>query len=535
MRVLMAAWTARHSRLACAFVLVWVSLHAPQLAAQEAYDPSEKSIAELQADMAAGRVDSAELVQAYLRRVRDYDARGPRINAVIELNPDALSQAQSLDAERARSGPRGPLHGIPLMLKDNIDTADAMQTTAGSLALIGTRPSDDAHLVQRLRAAGAIILAKTNLSEWANFRSSRSASGWSARGGLTRNPYAVDRSACGSSSGSAAAVAASFAAVAVGTETDGSITCPAAMTGVVGVKPTLGLVSRDGIIPISALQDTAGPMARSVEDAALLLQALSGYDPADPTTAVLQQRTPPNFAASLDPEALRGARIGVARNLAGFHEQVDIVFEQALVALQAAGAVLVDPVELPVPAALGDDAFSALLHEFKDGLERYLASRPGGPQTLRDLIAFNRRYAPREMPYFGQELFVMAEASGPLSTAEHLQARANARRLAGPEGIDATLGRHQLDAIVAPTVGLAWTHDLINGDRYIGGGASTPAAVAGYPHVTVPAGYALGLPVGLSFLGSAWSDARLIGYAYAFEQRSAARRPPDLTATLPAP
>ncbi len=487
---------------------------------------SEAGIAELQGEMAAGHLSSRRLVEYFLERIELLDRNGPKLNSIIEINPQALEIADQMDAERKAKGARGPLHGIPVLLKDNIDTADAMHTTAGSLALLESRPSADAFIVARLRAAGAVILGKTNLSEWANFRSTRSSSGWSGRGGQTRNPYAPQRSPCGSSSGSGVAIAAGLAVVAVGTETDGSIVCPSAVNGIVGIKPTVGMVSRSGIIPISVSQDTAGPMARSVADAAVLLNALAGADSADPATTSLKDHAVADFASALRIDGLRGARIGVARNLAGFHEGVDAILEQAIASLKAAGAVIVDPADLDVPKTLSDDEFTVLLYEFKDGLNRYLATRAGSPRTLADLIAFNTRESAREMPFFGQELLVQAQEKGPLTEKAYRAARARSYKGAGHDGIDAALKKHHLDAIIAPTGGSAWMTDLINGDHFTGGNASTAPAVAGYPHVTVPAGFMHGLPVGISFIGPAWSEGTLIRFAYSFEQATRARHPP---------
>lgn len=508
----------------CAYLL----LALPALAAADAAAtdpvPAEPSVRQVHDDLAAGRYDIRALERHYEARIAAIDRAGPSLRSVLEVNPDAPAIAAGLDKG---TGERGPLYGVPVLLKDNIDTADAMQTTAGSLALLGSKPARDAFVVRRLRQAGALILGKTNLSEWANFRSKRSSSGWSGRGGQTLNPYALNRNPCGSSSGSGAAEAADLTVLAVGSETDGSIVCPSSLNGLVGIKPTIGLVSRSGIIPISAQQDTAGPMARSVADAAALLTVLAGYDPDDPATAPLRDRQPIDYTAYLDPNGLEGVRIGVARKMGGFHEEVDAVFEQALAALKARGAVIVDPADIPNQGKYDDDEQTAMLYEFKDGINRYLATRQGGgPRTLADLIAFDDREAAREMPFFRQELFLDAQAKGGLDQPEYRAARDKARRLAGPEGIDAALAKDHLDALVAPTMGPAWTTDLINGDHYLGGAASTPPAVAGYPHITVPMGQVHGLPVGLSFIGPAWSEPKLIAYAYTYEQATHARKSP---------
>jgi amidase len=514
------------SRWLCA--LLFLAFTAAAGAATPEMNLSEATVAQLQAEMAAGRLTSHRLVEYFLARIEALDRNGPKLNSVIEVNPDALAIADRLDEERRVKGARGALHGIPILLKDNIDTADAMHTTAGSLALVSSRPAQDAFIVRRLRNAGAVILGKTNLSEWANFRSSRSSSGWSGRGGQTKNAYAPDRNPCGSSSGSGAAIAAGFAVVAVGTETDGSIVCPSTVNGIVGIKPTVGLVSRSGIIPISISQDTAGPMARTVADAAALLSAMAGVDESDATTAGLIRHPVTDFTAALQAGSLRGARIGVARNQSGFHEAVDLVFEQAIAHLKAAGAVIVDPANLEIDKAAGRNEFDVLLYEFKDGLNRYLATRSGTPQTLTELIAFNEREREREMPYFGQEVFLQAQAKGPLTERAYRRARARSYAAAGPNGIDAVLKRYRLDALIAPTLGPAWPTDLINGDHILGGDAASAPAIAGYPHITVPAGFVHGLPVGLSFIGTAWSEARLIQLAYAFEQATQARQPPHL-------
>ena len=489
---------------------------------------AELTIPELQTGMQTGEITARSITEMYLRRIAEIDQAGPMLNAVIEVNPDALEIADTLDAERRARGPRGPLHGIPILIKDNIDTADKMLTTAGSLALLGSIASQDATVVRRLRAAGAIILGKTNLSEWANFRSTHSISGWSSRGGQTRNPYALDRNPCGSSSGSGVAVAANLCAAAVGTETDGSIICPSHTNGIVGIKPTLGLVSRAGIIPIAHSQDTAGPMARTVADAAILLDAL-----AEPWSGERGAESEGAYTRFLDRDGLRGARIGVARNFCRFNPRVDAVFEASLAALRDAGAVIVDPADIATATQIDEPEYEVLLYEFKADLNAYLARLgPEAPvHSLADVIAFNEANRERVMPYFGQEHMLEAQARGPLTEAKYLRALADCRRLARDEGIDATLAEHQLDAIVAPSGGPAWLTDYVNGDHYVGG-SSTPAAVAGYPSITVPAGYVCGLPVGISFIGSAWSEPALIRYAYAFEQATQVRQSPKFRPSM---
>ncbi len=492
----------------------------------------EATSGQLQAAMTAGKMSSASLVRAYLDRIATLDKAGPRLNSVIELNPDAVAIANELDRERKAKGVRGPLHGIPVLLKDNIATADKMSTSAGSLALAGVKTTSDAHTVKQLRAAGAVILGKTNLSEWANLRSTRSTSGWSARGGLTLNPYALDRNTSGSSSGSAAAIAANLAAMAVGTETDGSIVSPASICGLVGIKPTLGVVSRSGIIPLAHSQDTAGPMTRTVTDAALLLQALAGMDPQDAVTTKSNGKVP-DYTQSLLKDGLKGARIGVARNFFGSNDAVDTVIEQALRVLQTQGAILVDPVEVPNVSKYGDSELEVLLYEFKADLPLYLARyAPGAPiRNMADLIAFNLQHKDQELRFFGQEFLTRAQAKGGLDSKDYIDALANNHRYARAEGLDQVLKAHQLDALVAPTGGPAWVTDFINGDHY-GGSFSTPAAVAGYPHITVPAGAAHGLPVGISFVGEAFSEAKLIRFAFAYEQASLMRREPGFARSV---
>lgn len=500
--------------------------------AQDRFELEETTLASMQDAMASGRYTSRRLTELYLERIADIDRAGPSIRAISELNPDALQIASTLDEERKSKGPRGPLHGIPIVIKDNIDTADRMTTTAGSLALEGSIAPRDAFVVERLRAAGAVILAKANLSEWANFRSTKSSSGWSGRGGQVKNPYALDRNPCGSSSGTGAAVSANLAAAGVGTETDGSIVCPSSATGLVGIKPTVGLVSRSGIIPISQTQDTAGPMARTVADAAALLAGMIGEDPRDAATKGSGVRHA-DYLAALDPGALKGARIGVARRrYFGYSPPADRIADEAIAAMKAQGAVIVDPADIPTAARLDDCEFEILLYEFKAGLNAYLKGL--GPsarvRTLADVIAFNEREKERAMPFFGQEIFLQAQKKGPLTEAAYKRALTTCRTRSRQLGIDAVLRQHRLDAIVAPTGSPAWPTDLVNGDHFLGA-SSTPAAVAGYPSITVPAGYTHGLPVGISFIGGAWSEARLIALAYAFEQATKQRRPPTFATT----
>ncbi len=474
-------------------------------------------------------------VRAYSERIRALDHGGPRLGSVIEINPDAEDIARELDAERRATGPRGPLHGVPILLKDNIDTADRTRTAAGSLALADSTPSQDSGVAARLRAAGVVLLGKANMSEWANFRSTRSISGWSGRGGQCRNPYALDRNPSGSSSGSGAAAAASLCAAAVGTETDGSIVSPASHSGVVGFKPTVGLVSRAGIIPIAHSQDTAGPMARTVADAVLLLAGMQGPDPRDPATAGIPSGALVDAAEVLRPAGLQGARLGVVRNLVVGHPELGRAFDALLGVLRAAGAEVVDGLEMPRVGEWGTAEREVLLYEFKHGLNAYLAGLPdrGQPRTLHEVIEFNVANAERSMPLFGQELLVAAEAKGPLGDAAYLEALASGRHMCREEGIDALLTEHGLDALISPTTNVANLIDHVHGDvRRSGGSATGPAAVAGYPHVTVPAGTVHGLPWGLSIFSTAWRDAQVLRYAYAFEQASRARRPPRLLATV---
>jgi amidase len=492
----------------------------------------EMTILELQAQMGSGALNARAITEMYLERIEALDKQGPGINAIMELNPDALAIADALDVEREAKGPRGPLHGIPVALKDNIDTADRMMTTAGSLALAGSTPAQDAFVAHRLREAGAVILGKTNLSEWANFRSRQSTSGWSSRGGQTRNPYSLDRNPCGSSSGSAVAVAANLCALAVGTETDGSIICPSSANSIVGIKPTLGLVSRSGIIPIAHSQDTAGPMARSVGDAAILLGVLTGVDPRDPITEEGRGRSYADYTQFLDPDGMRGARIGVARNFFGFNEKVDQLMDQSIEVMKHLGAVIVDPADVVTDDQLWETEFEVLLYEFKADLNTYLAGLgPDAPvHSLKDVVKFNERRSHEVMPHFGQDILLKAEEKGPLSDEDYINALKENHRLARGEGIDATLQEHRLDAIVAPSGGPAWLTDLVNGDHH-SGGSSSPAAVAGYPNITVSAGYVRGLPVGISFFAGAFQEPTLIKLAFAFERATKVRQPPQFAAS----
>ncbi len=499
-----------------------------------AYDVTEKSVVQIKADLAAGRTTSSELVRLYEARIA---ALNPRLHAVIALNPRALAQAQAADAARHSGKPQGALAGVPILIKDNIESSDPIATTAGSLALAHNVTGRDAPLVTGLRRAGAIILGKTNLSEWANIRSSHSISGWSAVGGQARNPYALDRNTCGSSAGSGAAGAASLAAATVGTETDGSVTCPSAINGLVGFKPTVGMISRTHVVPISHTQDTAGPMTRDVTDAALLLGAMAGSDPADPATARANS-TGHDFTAALKPDALRGVRVGVMRFSAGFHPATDLVFERALATLKAAGATLIEIDKFPGKGGIGELERTVLMTELKADMNTYLASTDAtrvSSRTLADLIAFNVAHAAVEMPLFGQEEFEVAEKTKGLGDPDYVKAVADAHRLAGPEGIDKMMADNKVSVLVAPTLGPAWLIDPVLGDHFAGGEAGSPAAVAGYPHLTVPMGLADGLPVGLSFIGTAWSDAALLGYGYAYEQASHARRVPRYLPTIASP
>jgi amidase len=497
----------------------------------KAFELDEITVSELQDGMKSGKYTARSLMEKYSARTQDIDKR--TVNAVIEMNPEAEAIADALDQERKSKGPRGPLHGIPVLIKDNIATADGMMTTAGSLALVGAKPPKDSFVAQRLRAAGAVILGKTNLSEWANIRSSHSTSGWSGRGGLTKNPYALDRNPCGSSSGTGAGISANLAAVGIGTETDGSIVCPSSSNGLAGIKPTVGLVSRAGIIPISHSQDGAGPMCRTVRDAAILLGALTGVDPDDTATAASAGKAQTDYAQYCDPNGLKGAKIGVARKYFGFSDAVDALMEQSLDVMKKQGATLVDPADIPTFGKFDDTELLVFMYELKADLNAYLAQLgPGAPvRTLKNIIDFNERNRQKEMPYFGQDLFLKAEAKGPLTEKEYVDALAKNHQLARTDGIDALMDKYQLDAIVAPTGGPAWLTDLVNGD-HVAGGSSNAAAVAGYPNINVTAGSLSGLPVGISFFGRAWSEPTLIKLAYSFEQATKARQMPRFMASI---
>ena len=497
-----------------------------------AFELEEMSLSELQQGLQSGKYSSRSLVEKYVDRINDLDKRGPALNSVIELNPDAESIAAALDRERKDKGVRGPLHGIPILIKDNIDSADRMRTTAGSLALMGARPLQDASVTKKLRDAGAVILGKTNLSEWANIRSSKSSSGWSARGGQTRNPYVIDRNPCGSSSGSGVAPAANLCAAAIGTETDGSVVCPSTANSLVGIKPTLGLISRAGIIPIAHSQDTAGPMARTVADAATLLGALSGEDQRDPITRESRGKSFTDYTRFLNPNALSGARLGIVRKNFGFNDRVDRLMNDLIAEMKRKGAVVIDPVSIPTAGKFDNSELEVLLYELKADLNAYLATL--GPQapvkSLKDVIDFNEKNREREMPYFGQDLFIKAQEKGPLTSPAYIKALRRNHLMSRTQGIDFVLKQHRLDALIAPTGGPAWPTDLVNGDHFTGG-YSTASAVAGYPHITVPAGYVFGLPVGISFFAGAYSEPKLISIAYAFEQATKVRRPPKFLPT----
>lgn len=492
-------------------------------------DLDELTIGQLQESMGAGRTSATEIARKYLARIESIDS--PRgsvgLNSMIELNPDALAIAEQRDRERREGFVRGPLHGIPIVIKDNIDTADRMRTSAGSLALSESIAKADAFIVRRMREAGAVLLGKTNLSEWANFRSTRSTSGWSGRGGQTHNPYVLTRNPCGSSAGTGAAVAANLAVAGIGTETDGSVVCPSTTNGLVGLKPTLGLVSRSGIIPIAHSQDTAGPMTRTVTDAAIMLGVIAGIDASDPLTLSGRTKRHPDYTTFLDPKGLAGARIGVARQFFGFNPDVDKLMNDAIDVVRGLGATIVDEANIETHGKFSDSEYEVLLYEFKADLNTYLAGLDSKipHRTLADLIRFNEENKDREMPWFGQEIFIMAEAKGPLTDRAYRDALAKNLRLSQKEGIDATLAKHKVDALIAPTGSPAWPTDLINGDHFTGG-YSSASAVSGYPHITVPLGFVHELPVGISFFAGAWSEPSLIRFAYAFEQATKARRTP---------
>ena len=499
---------------------------APAVNFEKDFELDEITIDDLQKAFQSGQYSSHSLTEKYLARIQEVDKAGPRVNSVIELNPDALQIAGALDQERKSTGPRGPLHGIPVLIKDNIDTSDRMSTTAGSLSLVGSRPPSDAFVAARLRKAGAVILGKTNLSEWANIRSSHSTSGWSGRGGLTRNPYALDRNPCGSSSGTGTAVSANLCVAGVGTETDGSVLCPSSANGLAGLKPTVGLISRTGIVPISHSQDTAGPMARTVRDVAILLGAMAGTDTEDLATANSQGKLFADYTKFLDPAGLNGARLGVVRKYFGFNDAVDQLMDSLLGEMKRAGAEIVDPADVPTIGKFDESELMVFYYELKADLAAYLARRLDSPvKSLKDVIEFNELNRGREMPYFGQDIFLKSEQKGPLTSKEYLGALALNHRLSRAEGIDFIMDKFKLDALVAPTGGPAWITDLINGD-HDAGGSSSAAAVAGYPNISVTAGSLWGLPVGISFFGRAWSEPTLLKIAYSFEQLTKARKKP---------
>ena len=497
------------------------------------FELDELTIDDLQKAMRSGQTSSHSLTEKYLARMQEIDKAGPKINAIIEVNPEALALADALDKERKQKGPRGPLHGIPILIKDNIDTADRMSTTAGSLALLGSRAPQDAFVAAQLRKAGAVILGKTNLSEWANIRSTHSTSGWSGRGGLTRNPYALDRNPCGSSSGTGAAVSANLCAAGVGTETDGSVVCPSSANGIAGLKPTVGLISRSGIIPISHSQDTAGPMARTVRDVALLLGAMAGADSEDRATEASRGKVPPDYTKFLDAAGLKGARLGIVRKYFGFNDAVDALMDKLIAEMKHAGAEIVDPAEIPTIGKFDETELTVFYYELKADLAAYLA-RVGSSapvKSLQDVIEFNERNREKEMPWFGQDIFLKSEKKGPLTSKEYLDALAANHQMTRTDGIDSVMDKFKLDALVAPTSGPAWLTDLINGDHDTGG-SSNLAAVAGYPNINVTAGFISGLPVGISFFGRAWSEPTLLTIAYSFEQLTKARQKPGFLATV---
>jgi len=498
------------------------------------FELDEATFYDLQKGMESGKFTARSITEKYLARIEAVDKNGPKLNAIIELNPDAIAIADALDKERKAGKVRDPLHGIPILIKDNLDTADKMMTTAGSLALMGSKPFKDSTVAAKLRAAGAVILGKTNLSEWANIRSGHSTSGWSGRGGLTKNPYALDRNPCGSSSGSGAAVSANLCAAAIGTETDGSIVCPSSANGIVGIKPTVGLTSRAGIIPISHSQDGAGPMARTVRDAVILLGAMTGVDADDAATAASRGNSFTDYSPFLDVNGLKGARIGVARKYFGFSEPIDAMMETALEAMRKAGAVLVDPADIETHGKFDDSELTVLLYELKADLNSYLAKLgPNAPvKSLKEVIAFNEKHHEREMPYFGQDFFLKAVQKGPLTDKEYLDAVENNLQMSRIKGTDALMEKHKLDAIIAPTAGTTCLTDLLNGDHFTGG-SSNAAAVAGYPNINVIGGYLHGMPVGMSIWGRAWSEPKLIRIAYSFEQTMKIRQSPKFLPTMP--
>lgn len=502
--------------------------------AEESFELEEWTVSMMQEAMNEGRYTSRKICELYLKRIEEIDQSENGLNSVIEVNPDALSIADQLDEERTSGNVRGPLHGVPIMVKDNIDSGDKMMTTAGSLALAGVSATKDAFIIKKLREAGAVLLGKTNLSEWANFRSFRSSSGWSGRGRQTRNPYALDRNPCGSSSGSGAAVSGNMCAITIGTETNGSIVCPSSANGVVGIKPTVGLWSRSGIIPISQTQDTAGPMARSVADAAMLLGALTGIDEADGVTSESEGNALADYTEFLDENGLQGKRIGVLKGTFGYHEQVDDIFENVKEVLKSRGAEVIDDVVVAEDGAYGNTGFEVLLYEFKDGLNKYLATRPNAPvKSLADIVQFNKDNADKEMPYFPQGILERSENKGPLTDQEYKDALKTVVTVSR-EGIDNALAKDNLDAIIGVTGGPAWPIDVINGDHF-GTGSSTPAARSGYPNITVPAGYVHGLPVGMSIFGGKYQEPQLISIAYAFEQATKVRVAPKFLPTLNLP
>jgi len=527
------------SALGCALAIskpasLFATSSSPELQpiAPKDFDLDELTISDLQAGMQSGKYTAHQLVKKYLDRIDDIDKDGPKLNSVIEVTPDAMAIAEVLDRERKEKGMRGPLHGIPILIKDNIDTADRMMTTAGSLALVGSRPAQDSFVAKKLREAGAVILGKTNLSEWANFRSSHSSSGWSGRGGQTKNAYIQDRNPCGSSSGSGSAAAANLCAAAIGSETDGSVVCPSSANSLVGIKPTVGLIGRSGIIPISHSQDTAGPMARTVSDAAILLGALTGIDANDAMTKPSAGKSFTDYTQFLNKDGLRGARLGIARKYFGFNDLVDKLMNDRIAELKKLGAVIVDPAEIPTSGQFDNSELEVLLYEFKADLNSYLGRLGPSSQvhSLKDVIEFNEKNRDRELTYFGQDLLIKSQAKGPLTEKKYLQALQKNRLLSRTQGIDLVMRKNRLDAMIAPTGGPAWPTDWINGDHFTGG-YSSASAVAGYPHITVPAGYVFGLPVGISFFGGAWSEPKLIKYAYAFEQATRARQAPRFLRT----